>query len=79
MIEMKLSDYDNRLIDMYLNLYNTAKIECYGNAWSITSEDGIESFGGYKGFINYIESEVKQSLLCYALNNELNELVELFG
>lgn len=79
MIDVILNDYDNRLVDMYLKFYNTAKIACYGNEWIVNTEDGTVEFKGYKGFINFIEGEVKDSLLCYTLNNELGELGELLG
>ena len=76
-IDVILNDYDNRLVEMYLTLYNTAKIACYGNEWIINTEDGTVEFKGYKGFINFVESEVKNSLLCYAFNNELRELIDI--
>lgn len=79
MINVMLNSNDDKLVEMYLKFYNTATITCYGNEWTISTEDGTVGFKGYKGFINFIESEVKDSLLCYAFNNELDELVELLG
>lgn len=77
MIDVILNPHDKRLVDMYLTLYNTAKLYCLGDYWVIeTTERNIE-LKTYKSFIRFIEDEVKESLLTYAFNNELGELIEL--
>lgn len=77
MIDVILNDYDSRLIEMYLALYNTCTIACYGKEWVVnTTEDTIE-FKGYKGFIDFIEEELKCGLLNYAFYRELDELVDV--
>lgn len=79
MIKMALSEYDTQLVRMYSLLYNTAILSCEGKSWFISNEDGVVEFKGYKGFIDFIEEDVKESLLTYALNDELMELADLFS
>lgn len=78
MIDVVLSEYDTKIVDMYLLLYNTTKLSCEGKTWTVSNENDTVEFKCYEGFIDFIEEEVKQSLLCYALNGELEELVDLF-
>lgn len=77
MIDVILCDYDTRLIEMYLELYNTCTIACYGKEWIVNTTEKTIEFKGYKGFINFIEEEVKCSLLNYAFCRELDELVDM--
>lgn len=77
MIDVILNEYDARLVDIYLTLFNTCTIACYGKEWIVnTTEDTIE-FKGYKGFIDFIENEVKCALLNYAYYRELSEIADL--
>ena len=78
MINVVLNAYDSQIVEMYLLLYNTTKLSCEGKTWTVSNENETVEFKGYKGFIDFIEEEVKQSLLCYALHGELEELVDLF-
>lgn len=79
MIDVILSEYDTNLIRIYLLFYSTTSLTCEGKSWIVSNEDKTIEFKGYKGFIDFIEEEVKESLLTYALNGELEELVELLG
>jgi len=79
MIDVVLSEYDSQIVRMYSLLYNTTKLSCDGKRWIVSNENGTVEFKGYKGFFDFIEGEVKESLLTYALNDELMELVDLFS
>lgn len=79
MIDVVLSEYDSQIVRMYSLLYNTSRLSCEGKSWFISNENDTIEFKGYKGFIDFIEEEVKESLLTYALNGELMELVDLFS
>lgn len=77
MIDVILNEYDNRLVGMYLTLYNTSKIACYGGEWIVNTTERTIEFKTYKSFIKFIEDEIKEALLNYAYHRELAELVEL--
>lgn len=79
MIKMALSEYDTALIRMYCLLYNTTILSCEGKNWVVSNESDTIEFKGYKGFIDFIEEEIKNSLLTFAMNDELMELVDLFS
>lgn len=78
-MEMKLSDKDARLIDIHSNLYPFVHYGQNRYGWYIESCDYEESFWTYEEFIEFIETEVKESLLTYAMNGELMELAEALG
>lgn len=77
MVNILLNPHDKRLVDMYLTLYNTSRLYCLGDYWVIETTESNKEFKTYKSFIKYIEDEIKESLLTYAFNNELGELIEL--
>ena len=74
---MKTSKRDEKLINIYFEMYPFVDISSAGDLWFIESPDYNEEFGSYKDFIEFIEDEVKESLLVYALNGELSEVVEM--
>lgn len=76
-METKLSDYDNRLIDIHSGLYPFVHYGTTGKTWYIKSSDYDEEFKTYRAFISFIEEEVKCALLNYAINKELGEIAEL--
>lgn len=77
MIDVILNDYDSRLMDMYFGLNSTDTIACYGNEWIVNTPERTLEFKTYKSFIHYIEDELKEQLLNWAFNRELDELAEV--
>lgn len=77
MIDMKLNGRDERLLDIHGALYPFVTYGTTGSEWYISSPDYDEHFKTYKAFIRFIEDEVKESLLVYAINKELEEIKEV--
>lgn len=76
MIEIKLCDRDEKIINMHSELFPFTEYSFSGGNWVVNSTEDFEDFATYKEFIEYIEDDVKESLLVYALNGELAELAE---
>ena len=76
-METKLSDYDNRLIEIHSSLYPFVHYGTTGKIWYIKSGDYDEEFKTYKSFISFVEEEVKYALLNYAINKELGEITDI--
>lgn len=76
-METKLSDYDNRLLDIHSGMYPFVHYGTTGKTWYIKSSDYDEEFKSYMEFISFVEEEVKYALLNYAINKELGEIAEL--
>ena len=76
-METKLSDYDNRLIEIHSSLYPFVHYGTTGRAWYIKSGDYDEEFKTYKSFISFVEEEVKYALLTYAINKELGDIANI--
>ena len=77
-MEVKLNDYEKRLLDIHSGMYPFVHYGIMGGGiWYIESPDYDEKFRTYEAFINFIETEVKEALLNYALNGELGEVADL--
>ena len=79
MMKMKLDDYDKKLIDIHSTLLPFVESGPTGTSWYISTTEDYTEFKTYKAFISYIETEVKESLLVYAMNGELMMLAEALG
>lgn len=77
MMAMKLSERDERLLDIHSELYPFVQYGTTGATWYIQSPDYDETFKTYKAFIRFIEEELKEALLEYAINRELGEIAEV--
>jgi hypothetical protein len=76
---MKMSERDERLIEIHSEMYPFVDYSSAGDLWFIESPDYDETFDTYEEFLEFIETEVKEALLTYALNGELMELAEALG
>lgn len=76
MLEMELNERDQKLIDIHSEMYPFVHYGTTGKTWYIESSDYDNVFKTYKAFIRFIEDEVKEALLNYALNGELTMLAE---
>lgn len=76
-MEMKLTERDERLLDIHGAMYPFVTYGTTGREWYISSPDYDERFKTYRAFISFIEEEVKCALLEYAINRELKELEEV--
>ena len=76
MIELKLEENDRKLVEIHSEMYPFVHYGTTGTTWFIESCDYDETFRTYKAFIRFIEDEVKEALLNYALNGELTMLAE---
>ena len=76
MIELKLEESDRKLVEIHSEMYPFVHYGTNGKTWFIESSDYDETFKTYKAFIQFIEDEVKEALLNYALNGELTMLAE---
>lgn len=76
MIELKLDKRDRKLMDIYSEMYPFIHYVTFGTSWRIESCEHEEVFLTYQKFIQFIEDEVKEALLNYALNGELTMLAE---
>jgi len=74
--ETMLSERDNKLIDIWSNIYNAFNsIDYEDGVWHVHGPDYEEKFSSSEAMIKMIEDDVKESLLVYALNDELSELI----
>lgn len=76
-MDINLNDRDNMLIFIHGSMYPFVEYGTTGGTWYIKSPDYDEEFKTYKSFIRFIEDEVKESLLTYALSGELGEVLEM--
>lgn len=74
--EMDIRDQDRRLLDIHSEMYPFVHYGHTEHGWYIESCDYDESFWTYEDFIEYISTEVKEALLVYALNGELEDIAE---
>lgn len=77
--EMDIRDQDRRLLDIHSEMYPFVHYGRSEYGWYIESCDYDESFWTYEEFIKFIETEVKEALLVYAMNGELMMLAEALG
>lgn len=73
-IDVILNSYDEALVHLYLTLFSDNRIACYGQEWIINTDTDTIEFKTYKSFIKQIEEEIKEDLLSYVLNYEVNAL-----
>lgn len=73
-IDVVLDTYDEALVHLYLTLFSENRIACYGQEWIINTNESTIEFKTYKSFIKHIEDEIKECLLSYVLNCEVNQL-----
>lgn len=73
-IDVILNSYDEAIVHLYLTLFSENAIACYGQEWVINTAEGTVEFKTYKSFMKHIEDEVKEDLLSYVLNCEVNQL-----
>lgn len=74
---VNLNERDERLLDIHSGLYPFVTYGTTGATWWIKSPDYDEEFKTYRAFIRFIEEELKEALLTYAINGELGEIVEV--
>ena len=77
MMAVNLSERDERLLDIHSELYPFVNYGTTGTTWWIKSPDYDEEFKTYKSFIRFIEEELKEALLTYAISGELGEIAEV--
>lgn len=77
--EMDIREEDMRLLDIHSGIYPFVHYSYEDGTWCIESCDYDEQFDSYEDFISFIEEELKESLLNYALNGELGMLAESLG
>ena len=78
-MEMELNENAKRLIEIHSEMYPFVHYGTTGDTWYIKSCDYDETFKTYRAFIRFIEDEVKEALLNYAINGELMMLAEALG
>lgn len=77
MLEFEARDeIDARVFDIHSELYPFVHYIKRGSSWCIESPDYDEAFDTYDGLLEFVREEVKESLLYYALNGELEEVAE---
>lgn len=79
MIDMKLNNHDEQLLKIYDAFYSCCVCKTDGNTWSIGSPEDTIEFKTYKAFIRYIEDEVKEVLLVYAMRGDTKELCDVLN
>ena len=74
--QMDLNDAAIKLISIHSEMYPFVHYGIEDGTWYIRSCDYDEEFDNAGEFIEFIETEVKEALLNYALNGELDMIAE---
>ena len=72
-----LSDKGKRLYDLWGELFNTAYITEHGDTWTLHTTEEVTEYDDRDELMEMMMENVKEALLIYALNGELQDVVDM--